>query len=376
MASCVRSGYDGVGLRSHAMKCHPTPFVLNCSRVGGAGGLRTFANELMNAMIDHGLECRALLPADYSVPPGVQATLTPASLAGNSRASLVRPIKWLAYSRFGLPIRRDQRVLGTTHHVLPGRSKQIVTIHDLRPYFLPDTPVQRFYFHHMLPRALNRCDGILTVSQTSKQLIAEVYKVSLDRIAVVPNAIRRPVPGLLAPRTPPRPYLLAIGASWAHKNIESLLTRYPIWSECYSLKIVGGRGQYRSSLEVMASSLGIANRIEFLSNLSTEQLDELYAGCSALVYPSKDEGFGLPPLEAMARMRPVIVADIPVFRELYGPYAFYVQLNDETSWHQAFSALERVGRTELEAARDYAFAYDRDRMFRSLQTALSQFWPL
>ena len=130
----------------------PYPFVLNCSRAGLQGGLKTFANEIMGSVLAKGYPCRAVVPFGYQVPAGVEPIFTPASLGGSTDISLLRPIKWLAYSQFRFPVSKQQRVLGTTHQVLPGRGRQIVTVHDLRPYFYPDSSVQHFYFRHMLPR--------------------------------------------------------------------------------------------------------------------------------------------------------------------------------------------------------------------------------
>jgi glycosyltransferase involved in cell wall biosynthesis len=65
-----------------------------------------------------------------------------------------------------------------------------------------------------------------------------------------------------------------------------------------------------------------------------------YRRCAALVYPSKMEGFGIPPLEAMACGRPVILSDIPVFRELYEGVPIYVTLGDKASWLAAVASLD------------------------------------
>jgi glycosyltransferase involved in cell wall biosynthesis len=353
-----------------------TPFVLNCSRVGLTGGLKTFSDEVMGAMVEAGLPCLAVVPTGYPVPDHVEAIFTPASLAGASNLSLLRPVKWLTYSWFDFPVAADQRILSTTHQVLPHHSKQIVTIHDLRPYFYPDTQIQRFYFHVMLPRALSKCDGILTVSESSRELIAEIYGISLDRIAVVPNAIRQPT-SLRASFEPGHsPYLLAVGASWSHKNIESLLQQHRLWVSNYGLKIVAGDGPYRRFLTALAAKLGIATRVEFLSGICREQLDRLYDQCTALVYPSRMEGFGLPPLEAMARRRPAIVSDIPVFRELYGSHAIYVKVADEDSWEDAFHRLTTLDEAFFAGGQAHAQTYNRRRMGCALGAALSRFWSI
>ena len=353
-----------------------SPFVLNCSRVGRYGGLKTHADEVMRSVLARGCGCTAVVPADYIAPDGVDSIFTPASFAGATNLSLLRPIKWFIYSYFKFPIPERERILCTTHHVIPGRFRQVVTIHDLRPYFLPDTAVQSFYFHHVLPRALKHCDGIISSSETSRKLIAEVYKIPLDRIAVVPLTVRQPERFTLKPVLWSEPFLLVVGASWGHKNIETLLRQQALWSREYGLKIVGGRGPYLTRLEKLASSLGISDRIEFLSDVSTGRLEQLYAGCSALVYPSKMEGFGLPPLEAMVRRRPAIVADIPVFRELYGPHALFVQVENADSWQKAFSTLPSIDSIQLDAAREHAATFNHSRMAHALNEALHRFWSL
>jgi glycosyltransferase involved in cell wall biosynthesis len=353
-------------------------FVLNCSRVGLTGGLKTFSDEVMGCLVRAGLTPRAVLPSGYPVPRGVQPLFTPSSLAGGADLSLLRPVKWLLYSRFKFPVPPGQKILTTTHHVLPNRHSQVVTIHDLRPYFYPDTSIQRFYFHEMLPRALSRCDGVLTVSESSRLLICEIYRISQDRVCVVPNALSDPAPALSGPSVPNRecsPYLLTVGATWSHKNIESLLKRHRLWTSLFGLKIVGGKGPYQELLISLSSKLGILNRVEFLSGVDQEKLDELYRNCAALIYPSKMEGFGLPPLEAMLRRRPAIVSDIPVFRELYGRHAAFVDVNSDDSWSEAFETLQHIDGGFLDAAEAHARTYTRGRMAGALTAALERFWP-
>jgi glycosyltransferase involved in cell wall biosynthesis len=369
-------GPKSLGQKVLGERKNQLPFVLNCSRVDLKGGLKTFSDEIMGAMVEAGLPCRAVVPVGYKVPAGVEAVFTPAYLASVSHLSLLRPLKWLFYSRFHFPIPADQKVLSTTHQVLPNRSRQIVTIHDIRPYFFPDTRLQQFYFRTILPRALARCDGILTVSESSRELIADTYRISLDRIAVVPNSVRLPSSVSRPVEVGCYPYLLVVGASWAHKNVEAFLLQHRIWATSYKLKIVGGKTPYRDSLTSLVLTLGIADRVEFLSDIGAEQLDRLYRECSAVIYPSKMEGFGLPPLEAMARLRPVIVSDLPVFRETYGPHAVYVNLDREESWEQAFRQLPHLDDAFFARAQAHAQTFTRGRMATCLMAALRRFWSL
>jgi glycosyltransferase involved in cell wall biosynthesis len=88
------------------------------------------------------------------------------------------------------------------------------------------------------------------------------------------------------------------------------------------------------------------------------------------------EGFGLPPLEAMARRRPVIASDIPVFRELYGRHALFVDTEDPSSWEEALAALQSPFAASVDAAQQHALSYNSARMATSLKEAIQKFWDL
>jgi glycosyltransferase involved in cell wall biosynthesis len=256
-------------------------------------------------------------------------------------------------------------------------------VHDLRPYFEPDTWVQKFYFHRMLGRALHRCDGILTVSQTSKRDIVEVYGISEQKIYVVPNVVDLPSANLASLSNPIGngvPYLLMVGASWKHKNAMEVLEEHDSWGRDFRLKILAGTGQYGEELRERAANLGISKKVDFFSAASEEDLADLYRGCTALVYPSRMEGFGLPPLEAMAYGKPVIVSDIPVFRELFGDAPYFVALGDSASWKVAMSELLHPGSdSQIRHCREglaVASKYSRERMCAALTASLESIWGI
>jgi glycosyltransferase involved in cell wall biosynthesis len=302
----------------------------------------------------------------------------PGWLASSSRLSSLKPLLWWLYSAFLFPVEPRARILSTTHHALPFRKGQIITIHDLRPYFMPDTLMQRLYFHWLLPRALRRCDGILTVSATSKQLLIDHYHVQASAVHIIPNAIKAQFFDDCGPCRPIEqepPYLLLVGCSWKHKNAQEILEMHRTWGSRYRLKLLAGHGQYRSLLIQRVRELGLQEKVDFPNSVDDSGLLRLYQGCAALVYPSLMEGFGLPPLEAMACRRPVIVSDIPVFRELYGEAPIYVQLGSVDSWTQAFSELEtKYGSERTEAGLRQARMYSPTRMRDQLRSAIEGIW--
>jgi glycosyltransferase involved in cell wall biosynthesis len=313
------------------------------------------------------------------VPSGIHLTgkseqrFVPAWLASHARISWWRPVLWMVYSAVCFPRASTLRVLCSTHHVLPFRKHQIVIVHDIRQYFYPDSWVQAFYFRFLLPRALKRCDGILTVSESSKNLLVSVYSLDPERVQVIPNVVdcKFWTPATNGTRHADR-YLLTVGSTWTHKNVTELLRMYEFWASSYRLKIVAGASQYTELLMKMVKDLKIQDRVEFLSGVSPAELLSLYQHCAALVYPSIMEGFGLPPLEAMSCGRPVIVSDIAPFRELFGDVPLYVQLGNVESWRAVFAALggysEVRVRSGIERARSFSQVQMRSSLFRALRT--------
>lgn len=323
-----------------------------------------------------------VLPRGITVPAGVECHTLPNWLAGSSRVSKLRPILWLIYASLLFPTNRSRRVLSTTHQVLPFRKHQIVTVHDLRPYFEPDTWTQRVYFRFMLPRALRRCDGILTVSQTSKQQISSIFCIDKAIIHVVPNAIDLPNLGAAhnQSKLDERKYLLMVGASWKHKNAMEVLDQYELWRPYFRLKIVAAASQYRDQLKARIGVLGIGDSVDLLEGITDDRLTALYRDCSALIYPSTMEGFGLPPLEAMAWSKPTIVSDIPVFRELLGDLPLYVTLGSKASWKLAIDSLVKeitIGAPDRMRARStHAASYSHDQMCLAFTRAIEAIWKL
>lgn len=354
-------------------------FTLNCSRIGTAGGLRHFAEQVMACLTSSNESVDAVLPSPIPAPARIRKIATPAYLSSSSKVSKLRPILWLAYGRLSFPVATNRRILCTTHHVLPAHKHQIVTVHDLRPYFYPDSSVQSLYFHRLLPKALKRCEGVLTVSETSRQMLIEIYGLAESRVRVVPNAItishaaRSPEVGSCSSSTEEE-FLLMVGASWAHKNADELLRMHHHWAKRFRLKIVAGEGPYLSQLQSLAAELGLLDRVDFFSALSEAALQSLYARSAALVYPSKMEGFGLPPLEALSYGKPVIVSDIAIFREMYGSFPHYVSLGNEASWGHVFSELQEPDLDYIDRAVRYAAGFSLERMKIALDTALSDFW--
>ena len=155
---------------------------------------------------------------------------------------------------------------------------------------------------------------------------------------------------------------MSVGGNWKHKNIHKLLENHISWSADYYLIIVCSQTSYTNYLKELSKTLGIQDKVEFRHNIQFNDLKELYAYTSALVYPSIDEGFGIPPLEAFASLSPAIVSDIPVFHEVLKDNAIYVNPDLKESWDSALNLVSNLEANYLDKLILYANVYNLKNM--------------
>jgi glycosyltransferase involved in cell wall biosynthesis len=258
-------------------------------------------------------------------------------------ARLPRPLpSLLRYLSGAYALRSDDALIySPTYRAVPRSCNQIVTILDMIPVHHPNQHrLQHHYFVKVLPGILHRCRAVFTLSLAMKSEVAAHFGLAGERIHVVAPGVDAEVFRPAGQASAGRPYLLVAGATLPHKNVHEVIARAGLWAGRYRLVVTGAAGAYRRTLERLAERVGVRANVKFLSVASRDGLVGLLRNCTALVYPSRDEGFGLPPLEALACARPVIVADIPVLRETCGEAGVYVTLGSEQSWREAFALLD------------------------------------
>jgi glycosyltransferase involved in cell wall biosynthesis len=235
---------------------------------------------------------------------------------------------------FGLS-QRDIVYVTTHHGILWGKSKQIITIHDLLALKFPaQYRLQYVYFAVILPFLAKKAVVIITDSQSTKRDLHRYYKLPLNKIQVVYCGLdhsRFKIPEnkdvvAVKQKYNLTGYFLMVGASYPHKNIGKAIQAFSNLKTSLpklELVIVGGKKNYIHELqsEIRNSNIG---RVRFIDYISPADLPAFYAGAIALVYPSLYEGFGLPPLEAMACGCPVIVSNTSSLPEVCGDSAFYI----------------------------------------------------
>lgn len=201
------------------------------------------------------------------------------------------------------------------------RYKLILTLHDLiyyrhrtPPRFLP-MPVRatwRLFHLSYWPqrKLLNRADYILTISQTSKEQI-EKHHLTNKPIAIIPNAPTEISKNRT--KTALNKDLIYVGSFMPYKNVELLISAMANLPD-YKLHLVSPiTPKRKAELTKLATN---PKQIVFHDGLSDEKYHQLLASSTALVSASKDEGFGLPLIEAMNQGIPVICNDIPIFHEV------------------------------------------------------------
>jgi len=235
-------------------------------------------------------------------------------------------------------IARKLNELGATHVFSPmqimgtaGRKyKLVLTLHDLIYYRHRRPPqdlnflvqlIWRVYHLTYLPQRLllNRADAVATVSKTTKNLI-EQHNLTKRRLGVVYNAAPGK-PTTAARSMPSSRILLYIGSFMPYKNVETLVRAMAMLPD-FELHLLSKIDKSRrSELQELAENLG--SKVVFYSGVSDEEYRRLLMESFALVSASRDEGFGIPLVEAMQQGTPVVVSDLEIFREVSGDAGRY-----------------------------------------------------
>ena len=208
----------------------------------------------------------------------------------------------------------------------------VVSVHDVSFLEHPDyfTRFRAVQLRCTVYRTVKSAARVLTSSNFSKSKILSSYRLSEDKVVVVPNGVAaafRPVPRETAQRWVtnslglPSPFILTVGDLQPRKNHISLIRAFEKLARAYPqmeqhLVIVGKESWHASAIYAAAKRSSVAERIHFTGFVSDEGLLRLYGACDLFVYPSFYEGFGLPILEAMACGRAVACSSTSAMPEV------------------------------------------------------------
>ena len=283
------------------------------------------------------------------------------SLGDNFRVEVDTSPPYSAREQISIPwtlLRLRPTLLHEPHYVLPPlvTCRSVVTIHDcihLRfPQYLPNRAAIT-YARAQMGAAARRSDRILTVSEASKRDILEYFAVPPEKIDVIYNAIDEHF-AVAPPEEDVRRvaeryqlegrFVLYVGNVKPHKNVERLIDAFHLMRSDpaladVTLVVIGDDISRYAALRRAVHKYNLHKFVRFLGFLPDEMLAIVYRLARVFVFPSLYEGFGLPPLEAMASGTPVVTSNVSSLPEVTGDAALLV---DPASADAIADAMRRV----------------------------------
>lgn len=231
----------------------------------------------------------------------------------------------------------------------------VLTIHDLTLYLYPETFQQRILnrARRRLPIMARTATRIITPSEQVRREVCEHLEVKPEKVVAIPEAARRTFYRMDAPQTIETrrrlgvedEFILFVGTIEPRKNLMTLVRAVELITKESELRpqlvIAGGHGWQADEFYSHIKESGIGDRIHFTGYIEDDELRALYSSCRVCVYPSLYEGFGLPPLEAMACGAPVVTSRIPCIMETVGTAARVVAPTDVHALAQAIAEMLR-----------------------------------
>lgn len=251
-----------------------------------------------------------------------------------------------------LPLRdayANTRLLWVPHYNAPllYRGRLALTIHDIAPIALPEimsSAVKRAYARLLIEHAVGRASAILCPSSFSAQELVRYLGADLAKLTVAPLGLDTFWETEANPHREDDelPYLLYVGNVKPNKNLTMLLQAFrQVMDRIPHRLVLAGRmrGFGTGDDAVLQQAQALGQRVRFTDEIADTELISLYAGATALVFPSLYEGFGLPVLEAMQMRCPVLSSNAASLPEIGGDAAVYF---DPRSVESLASCLLRV----------------------------------
>ena len=269
-------------------------------------------------------------------------------------------------------------------------TRQVVTIHDVVPIDRPElfSPKYRAFYQFLSPRLARRVRAVITVSAFTRERLIELARVSPSRVHAIHSGVdQRFSPQQMdsiervrnALKIPSPYYILGLGLIGPHKNLPRLFVAWEkiqrelpdeVW-----LVVVGGGG--KNSVFKYVGPERLPPRVYLTGRVADEFLPALYSGALAFVYPSLYEGFGLPPLEAMACGTPVLASNVTALPEVVGDAGLLVDPYDVEAIAHGIrrlvedSALRKeLGKKGLERAKQFTWERTAELTWAVLEEAM------
>ncbi|WP_159518132.1 glycosyltransferase family 4 protein [Sunxiuqinia indica] len=294
-------------------------------------GVQKFALQITKHLIQIDDDIRILVPLNCAISNTEKVILSHIVRIGSGT-----PLRWeqITIPTFlkskGNPILLNFSGLGPVFY-----KNKITTIHDLSFWEHPEWFSKKYYLFYriLIPFTAKNSRFILTVSNYSKEIITKKLKIDPSIIEVIYNAVEPCRCDLVKNKR--YKHILAVGSLDPRKNLKRLINAFILWNnKDYRLIVVGGKQNSFSKLDLPTN-----NNVVFTGYVADETLHKYYSESEIFVYPSLYEGFGIPPLEAMAHGLPVIASNVTSLPEACGKAAEYI---DPNSVKSIIHALDKV----------------------------------
>ncbi|GIV84983.1 MAG: hypothetical protein KatS3mg052_1990 [Candidatus Roseilinea sp.] len=256
-----------------------------------------------------------------------------------------------------------------TEHLLPRfkRIKTVFTLHDLIFKFFPHyhLPRNRIFLTLAMPLFLRRADAIICVSEHTRRDAMKVYNTPEEKMHVIYEGVHprfRRVTDAKALQAVKERYrlgdkfILAVGTIEPRKNLVTLFEAFKALRErddglADEVIVVGKQGWLHASTYRTVHSLGLTGRVRFLTAVTDDDLVAIYSLARVMAFPSVYEGFGFPPLEAMACGAPVVSSNAASLPEICGDAAVLIPPLDVAEWARALQRIltDEALRRDLQA---------------------------
>jgi len=341
-------------------------------------GIGTYVRNIVSQIAQLDRENEYVL---ISRPEDLEFTQT---LGPNIRGVISTAGNYSVREQFSIPsiVRRERvDVFHAPHYVLPPllSCPSVVTIHDcihlMFPQYLPSR-LAYTYARAFMWAATHRSAHVLTVSEASKRDILRFYRIPPDKITVAYNAIDERFNHMPADEDIARvkerfqlhdPFVLYVGNIRPHKNVERLIEAFALVRTGAlantKLLIIGDEISKYPTLRRAVHTGKLHKHVRFLGYVGRDTLAALYRLATVFAFPSLYEGFGLPPLEAMASGTPVVTSNVSSLPEVVGDAAILVDPREPTAIAHGLrrALLDPVLRSQmrargLERAQHYSWA--------------------
>lgn len=301
----------------------------------------TFANRNQGGS---GVYARSLLAALRDRSDVVTWTIQ-----GPRHSDPIGTTRWLMR---GARMKLDEQTPNLLHcpsFVAPWRIKVpfVVTVHDVAVNRYPrDHPFEwRAYTSWLMPERLRAAARVITGSGFGRKELIDIYRLDPAKVIAIPYGLdQRFLAAAGARKDPNPPVLLFPGAPLGRKNLELVLKSMAQASDGSELakaqlQISGATAQGFRPYAYLVRTLGLRDRVHWLGNVPFTEMPGVVANATVLVYPSLYEGFGFPPLEAMAAGTPVVASNRGSLPEVLGDAAIMVDPNDQRAFTEALEAV-------------------------------------